>query len=457
MEKELTEGVKFLSGEPKRAVLKLSFPMIIGMVAHSLYSLVDGIWVAGLGSNALAAIGLFFPIFMVVVSLASGIGIGGSAGISRKIGAKDKEMADLFAIHTFILGIFIGILFSLGMLPFLKKIFVSMGAKGEVLKLVIGYAKIFLCGTVILVFANIGGGILRGEGDTKRAMYVMVFGSALNIILDPIFIYKLKMGVKGAAFASIISLFLSSLIIGYWLFIKKDTYVDIKFSSFRLNGEVIKEILRVGIPACFSQISMSLAGFFLNMIIIKTGGMDGIAIFTSVWRIIMLALVPLMGIGMSVTSVVGAAYGAKDIVKLKRSYFYGIKLGMIIESIVFFLIIIFSPQISHLFTYSKKTIHISEDLIKAFRILSGFLPAVPLSRLTVSLFQGIGNGEKAFFLAFLRTIILQLFFSYLFGILLNFGISGVWCGILSSHILGSLIALIWGMLTIQRLFKSHLK
>ncbi len=454
MEKEFTEGVKFLLAEPKRAILKLSIPMIIGMVVHSLYNLVDGIWVAGLGSDALAAIGLFFPIFMVVISLASGIGIGGSAAISRKIGAKDKKMADSSAVHTFILGLFIGILFSVGMLPFVQKVFISMGAKGEVLKLVVSYARILLAGTVVLVFTNIGGGILRGEGDTRRAMYVMILGSGLNIILDPFFIYQLKMGVRGAAWASVVSLFISSLVMWYWLFIKKDTYVDIIFSSFRFSGKVIKEILRVGIPASFAQISMSLASFILNIIIIKTGGTDGIAVFTSAWRILMLCLVPLMGIGMGVTSVVGAAYGARDILKLKEGYIYGIKLGAIIESVVVFLIVIFAPQISHLFTYSKKTVHISEDLIKAFRILAWFLPAVPFGRLTASLFQGIGRGENALFLAILRTIILQLFFSYLFGILLKLGISGVWCGIVSGHTIGSLIAFIWGMGTIRGLEKT---
>jgi len=454
MEKEFTEGVKFLLAEPKRAILKLSIPMIIGMVVHSLYNLVDGIWVAGLGSDALAAIGLFFPIFMVVISLASGIGIGGSAAISRKIGAKDKKMADLSAVHTLILGFLVGIIFSTGMLPFIQKVFLSMGAKGNVLQLVVSYAKILLSGTIIIVFTNIGGGILRGEGDTKRAMYVMVLGAGLNIFLDPVFIYQLKMGVKGAAWASLLSLFISSLIMWHWLFIKKDTYVDIVFSSFRLNWNIIKEILRVGIPASFAQISMSLAVFVLNLFIIKTGGTDGIAVFTSTWRILMLCLVPLMGIGMTLTSVIGAAYGERNIFKLKEGYIYGIKMGIIIEIIVVFLIMIFAPQISRIFTYSKKSSHILPDLIKAFRILAWFLPAVPFGRLTSSLFQGIGRGENAFFLAVLRTIILQIFFSYLFGIVLKSGISGIWCGIVAGNIIGSLIAFLWGIGTIKGLEKK---
>jgi len=103
LQENITPGVKTLLGDPRRAIVKLSVPMIIGMLVQTFYNLVDGIWVAGLGSDALAAIGLFFPFFMVIISLATGIGIGGSSVLARKIGAKDRKGASNTAIHTILI------------------------------------------------------------------------------------------------------------------------------------------------------------------------------------------------------------------------------------------------------------------------------------------------------------------------------------------------------------------
>jgi len=448
---ELTQGVRTLIGDPKKAVLRLSGPMIIGMLVQSFYNIVDGIWVAGLGSDSLAAIGLFFPLFMIIISLAVGIGVGGSSAISRKIGAKNKEMADSAAIHTLAIGIITGILLTGFTFPFLEHIFTLIGAKGKVIKLVVSYARILVGGSVILVFTNIASGILRGEGDTKRAMYAMLLGSILNIILDPIFIYKLKMGIAGAAWATFVSICVTSTLMIFWLFIRKNTYVDIGFIPFKFNKNIVKEILRVGIPSSFAQLSMALAMFGINVIIVKAGGTDGIAVFTSAWRIMMLGIVPLLGIATGVTAVTAAAYGAHDIEKLKTGYLFGIKIGTIIELGVVVLIMLFAPQLSYLFTYSKGATHISGDLIKAFHSLVWFLPTVPFGMLTSAMFQGIGRGENALAVTILRTIIMQIFFSYLFGILLKFGIVGVWWGLVLGNVTASLISFAWGKLTIEAL------
>ena len=168
MEKEMTKGVRTLMGDPKKAVLRLSGPMMIGMLVQSLYNIVDGIWVAGLGSEALAAIGLFFPLFMIILSLANGIGVGGSSAISRKVGANDKKMADSSAVHTLIIGLFTGLIFTFLIYPFLRQLFVAIGAKGEVIPLVVRYSKILVGGSLLLVFSNIASGILRGEGDMRQ-------------------------------------------------------------------------------------------------------------------------------------------------------------------------------------------------------------------------------------------------------------------------------------------------
>jgi len=451
MEKGMSKGVRTLLGDPKKAVLKLSGPMMIGMLVQSLYNIVDGIWVAGLGSEALAAIGLFFPMFMIILSLANGIGVGGSSAISRKLGAKEELKADSSAVHTLIIGLITGLLLTILVYPFLGQLFASIGAKGEVIPLVVRYSGILVGGSLILVFSNIASGILRGEGDMRRAMVAMIIGSGLNIVLDPIFIYTLNMGIAGAAWATLASITFSSILMIYWLFIRRNTYVSIRFSGFRFNGKIIKEILRVGIPASFAQFSMAFAMFFLNMVVVRIAGSNGIAVFTSAWRIVMIGIVPLVGIAIGVTAVTGASYGSGNIKNLNTAYLYAIKLGFMIELGVVVMIFMLAPQISWLFTYAKSASHLAPDLTQAIRWLVWFLPGVPFGMLTSSMFQGIGQGEKALAVTFLRTLIFQIFFSYFFGISLKFGIDGVWAGIILGNLTASFIAFIWGRLTVKKL------
>ena len=454
MPEKITSGVKTLLGDPKKAILKLSGPMIIGMLVQSLYNIADGIWVAGLGSDALAAIGLFYPVFMGIIAFAIGISVGGSSAISRKIGAKDKSKADSAAIHTLLLGAVVGVVLTAALFPFLKEIFLSTGARGNVITMVLKYSRILVAGTAIIVFTNIGTGILRGEGDMKRAMYAMIVGSGLNIALDPIFIYTFKMGVVGAAWATLISICITATLLIFWLFIKKDTYVNIHFTGFAFEKSITKEILRVGIPSSFSQLSMSVAMFILNAIIVKVGGTGGIAVFTSAWRIMMFGVIPLVGIAIGVTAVTGAAYGAKDIDKLDTAYLYGIKMGVLMETAGAILILIFAHPLAFLFTYSKSAASISKNLVAAFRILVWFLPGVPLGMLTSSMFQGIGKGENSLAITIFRTLIMQVFFAYLFGVILKFSLVGVWWGIVSGNVIAAAIGFLWGRLTINSLRKT---
>ncbi len=451
-----TRGVETLLGDPKKAIRRISGPMIIAMLVQTLYNIVDGIWVAGLGSDRLAAVGLFFPVFMIIISLASGISVGGSSAISRKIGAKDKRQADTAAGHTLFMGIVIAVLITIIVLPLLRNIFLSMGAEISVVDLVVNYGKIIIGGTIILVFNNIASGILRGEGDTKRVMYAMGLGSILNIILDPLFIYTLNMGINGAAWATLVSMSVTSFLAFYWLFIKKNTYISFHFNVLKFNGKIIKEILRVGVPASLAQMSMALAIFLLNTFIIKTDGTDGVAVFTSAWRIIMLGLVPLLGISIGVTAVTGAAFGANNSIKLASGYFYGIKIGFLIELIIVSLIFIFAAQLTYLFTYSKDTVHISGTLIRTLRQLVWFLPTVPLGMLTSSMFQGIGKGEYSLIITITRTLVFQILFRWFLGIHLGLGLSGLCWGVVSGNITASLIAVTWGQFTIRNI-KMKLK
>nr|WP_253910276.1 MATE family efflux transporter [Thermococcus sp. 101 C5] len=440
-----------MRGDPKKALVRLSIPMMIGMSVQTIYNLADGIWVSGLGPEALAAVGLFFPVFMGIIALAAGLGVGASSAIARRIGARDKEGADNVATHSVLLGLIVGIVIALTTLPLIDEILMAMGARGRTVELAVEYSRVLLAGAVVVVFNNVGNGILRGEGDANRAMYAMVLGSGLNIVLDPVFIYTFDFGVVGAAYATMVSMVITSLFIAYWLFIKKDTYVDISPKEFSPSREILKDILRVGIPASLAQLTMSIAMFFLNRIAIMAGGENGVAVFTSAWRVTMLGIVPILGMASATTAVTGAAYGEKNIQKLETAYLYAIKLAFMIELAVVAFIMLFAPQVSYLFTYSESALVIKEELIKALRTLPVFLVLTPFGMMTSAMFQGIGEGEKSLILTIFRTVIMQIGFAYLFASYTDLGLRGVWLGIVLGNMTAALVGFTWGRIRVRHL------
>lgn len=452
---KITEGVATLLGDPKRAILKMSWPMVIAMTAQTTYNLADAIWVAGLGADALGAVGLFFPFIMLLIGLSNGLGIGGSSAISRRIGRKDKAGADNTAVHTLILGLSVGLGVSLPFLPFLDNIFASMGATGDAASMAAQYSRILFSGAIFIFFASIGNNILRGEGDAKRAMYALVLGSVLNIVLDPICIYVLDLGVAGAAWATLLSMALSALLIYYWIFVNRDTYVDITWRNFRPSRSLTKEILNVGIPSSMSMLSMSFSVFLLNLIILQVGNTDGIAIFTTGWRVVSVGTMPLLGVAAGVTAVTAAAYGARDVEKLDTAYLYAVKIGIAAEAIVAIAVFVLSPQITSLFTYAGDAQLLAGDITRFLRYTVLFYPTVPLGMLTASLFQGINKGINALAATLIRTVVLQVCTAYLFGIVFDFGLEGVWVGIVGGNIIAAVVVTFpWGRLTVRHLRHS---
>lgn len=452
---KMTKGITILLGDPKKAIRKLSAPMMLGMLCQALYNIADGFWVAGLGADHLAAVGLYFPFFIIIISLGAGIGVGGSSAVSRKIGENNKTAADNIAIHTIMICIIVAVIVTIPSILFLKKIFISLSGNNSVGCMAADYAKILFSGTIIIMFSHIAGALLRGEGDAKRAMYGLVIGSILNIFLDPLFIYGFKMGVIGAAWATLISLTISALLFSYWLFFKRDTYLKITLKDFSFNKKIIKEILEVGIPSSLAQISMSVTMIIINKIVIEAGGTDGIAVFTSGWRIIMLGTIPLIGMATGVVSVTAAAYGSKDREKLKTAYFYALKLGVFIEFIIAVIIFIFAKQISYIFTYSENSARILNNLITFLKIMVFLYPTVPLGMLTSAMFRGVGKGNYSLIVTIFRTIILQIPAAYIFGIVLDWGLTGIWLGILAGNIIAVNLTFFWGRYTVNNIFLQN--
>ncbi|TKJ48015.1 MATE family efflux transporter [Candidatus Aerophobetes bacterium Ae_b3a] len=437
-----TEGVKTLLDEPKKAIIRLALPMIVAMSVQTIYNFVDAIWVSGLGADALSAVGFFFPFFFMTMAIATGIGLGGGSAISRRIGARDKIGADNVAVHTVVIMFLAAVFLTVPLFIFAEKIFTLLGA-GRTLAMAVSYARIMFAGTLIIFFANIANAILRSEGDVKRAMFAMVLGAAINIVLDPIFIYTFGLGVAGAAWATILSLFITSLLLFNWLFLKKDSYVSFSFGKFRFNREIVRDILRVGLPASAQQLSMSFTMLMINLILVRVGGTDGVAIYVTGWRVATIAILPLLGIATAVVSVSGAAFGQGAFKKINIAFMHALKIGIIIEVVVGIAVFFLAPQITAVFTRAQGANRIASDLIVFLRIMCFFYPATAFGMFSSSMFQGVGKGINALIATIVRTVLLTLLFTALFTFILDMGLMGVWFGIVMGNTIGAVLAFLW--------------
>ncbi|MEM0492613.1 MAG: MATE family efflux transporter [Candidatus Thermoplasmatota archaeon] len=449
-------NVDILLGDPKSAIVKLSIPMMTAMVIQTLYTVVDRIWVSGLGSDAIAAVGFTFPLLFMGNALAAGVGIGVNSAISRRIGANNKDDADLTAAHSVIILVILSLIYALPLFIFATDIFIIIGT-GRTLDLAVIYARIMYTATPVGFFVFIANAILRAEGDAKRAMTSMILGSLLNVILDPLFIYTFNLGVAGAAYATVLSMGVSALLLFYWLLLKQDTYVSIRLKEFKFKTYIIKDILTVGLPASVMQLSMSIMLFLMNIIVNHVNGIDGVAVFSAGWSIATIASTPLLGMATGVVSVTGALYGAERYNDIHTAHIYAIKIGLLVEIIIALATFIFAPYITLAFTHSPDMARLEEDIILFMRIICLYYPATAFGLLSTSVFQGIGKGLNSLIVTVLRTILLIVPLAWLFSVTLNLGLVGAWIGLVSSNIIGAGITYAWVSIHIKRLMRSKMK
>jgi len=450
---EKTEGVALITGDPKKAILKLSGPLIIAMVLMTTYNLVDAIWVSGLGGNALAAVGFVTPLFMILVGLSNGLGAGATSAISRCIGNRNHKGVNNTAMHTLVVTIIVSALLTLLLEIFLHPLLSALGA-GQTINLAMSYGQITFAGTILMLFTGAAYGILRSEGDTKRTMYAMIISSVVNMILDPILIYMAGWGIAGAAWATLISQAIVSVVIIYWFFRKKDTFATLSWKYFKPNFKVTKSILEVALPASAEFLVMSALTAILNVILVIVAGTNAVAVYSAGWRVVMMAIIPIAAVGTSVITVAGVAYGARKYENLSIAHNYSIKVGMIVAIITSILTFVFAPYISKVFAYSPQTAYLAPTITTFLQVMCLFYIFVPPGLMSSSIFQGVGKGITSLILTILRQLLFVAIFAYIMAITLNFGQQGVWWGIVAGDIVGSSVAYCWARLYVSRIQKQ---
>ena len=348
------DNIELMTGEPETAIRKLALPIMISMILTATYNIIDGIWVAGLGQEAIAGIGFVTPIFMVLNGASVGLGNGATSSISRFIGAKNHEKANQSATHSLIIFIVASIILSLFFILFPDMILSSYGASDQTLVEADAYSTPLFLGLIALMLSNGSSGILRGEGDMKRAMYAVIVTVILNAVLDPIFIYTLGLGSAGASLATIISAAIAAAVILYWILIKKDTYVHVTLKGFEFDKKMARDILKVGIPSSLDMMLMAIAMSVYLLLITQVGGDYAIATFSSGQRLFLFAIMPLTAIGSAVVAVSGSNYGARNGEYLSRTHQYGSKLGIALGFLISAVIVVFATPLATMFAYTPK-------------------------------------------------------------------------------------------------------
>lgn len=444
------KNVELMRGEPEKAVKKLAIPIMISMILTALYNIVDGIWVAGLGPTAIAGIGFVTPIFMVLNGASVGLGNGATSSISRFIGAKNKEMATKSATQSLFIFLVASIILTVVFIIIQEPLLRSYGATGQTLKEAVAYATPLFLGLIALMFGNGCSGILRGEGDMKRAMYVVVVTVILNASLDPIFIYTFGLGSAGASLATVFSSAIAAIVILYWILIKKDTYIDVNLKNFEFDSKLTKDILKVGIPSALDMLIMAIAMSIYLIVIAIIGGDYGIATFTSGQRLYLFAIMPLTAIGSAVIAVSGSAYGARNGDYLSRTHKFGAKFGLALGTAITLILVIFATPLATIFAYTPETANLVPGIAEYLQLACPCLILTGIGIPSSFFYQGIGKGTYSLMFTILREILFVVPLIYAFVFILNWGLVGIWLGLCIGRAIASVLNYAFARYEIKR-------
>ena len=389
-----------ITGDPKKAIVKLALPMMLSMLLIMLYNIADSIWVAGLGPDALAAVGFITPLFMVLIGLGNGIGAGANSLIARNIGAKNRDQANNAGLHAIVLSIIVSLVFTVLIEVFMVPILQFMGA-GNTIQYAMDYSYIIFGFLFIFVFSGVASAIFRSEGDMRRATIAIAVTAVLNIILDPIFIYVLNFGISGAAWATVVSATMSCIVMSYWIWVKKDLFLDLSPKNFKYSSHIMIDTLQVAIPSTLETIVFSALAIIINSMLVLAAGTTAVAVYTASMRIVQLAMIPLIGIGTAVLTVAGVAYGAHNYKNLQTAHSYSIKIGFIVSIILGALMFIFSGQIAAVFSYTQASAGLASEIATAISVLSLFVLAIPHGIMSSMMFQGVGKGTYSLLITLL--------------------------------------------------------
>ncbi len=418
----------------QRLVCTMAVPTIISMMISSLYNMADTYFVGKLNTQSTAAVGIVFSVMAILQAFGFFFGQGSGNFISRKLGSRELEDANKMATLGFFLALLGGIVIMAAGILFLEPLALLLGSTPTILPYTKDYLRIILIGAPFMVAMLVLNNQLRFQGNAAYGMVGVVSGAVVNIGLDPLFIFVFDMGVAGAALATIISQFCSFVLL--LVMNAKSGGVQIRLRYLKLERFFIKEIVRGGLPSLLRQGLASIAAIFLN----KAAGVYGdvaIAAMSIVNRVIMFSGSILIGFGQGFQPVCGFNYGAKLYERVRKAYFFCIKIAVFFLSAAALLFMIFAPQIIRFFRAEDAEVIIIGA--RTLRFQSIALPLMGWIMISNMMLQSTGRVIRASIIAAARQ---GLFFLPLILILPGiFGLTGVQVTQAASDILTFFVSL----------------
>lgn len=428
-------------------LVKLSLPSMIAMFANAIYNIVDTIFVGrGIDAIAIGAVAIVLPIMAIVSSFAHLIGIGTATLLSRTLGAGKEEKINAITGNGFLLSLIVGIFFSAIGLLFTDPILKLFGATPGILPYAHDFAKMIFIGMLWFPFCVSTSNYLRAEGRAKDAMNSMLIGLLLNVILDYIFIFPMDMGITGAGLATILGK-LATFIYLIVYFTGPKTIINFKLKYFRLNKNVLKPTVKVGLSGFGMRSSSSFANVALNHSLGFYGGDMAIAIFGVIYKVTLFLGMPLFGFNQGMQPIVGYNYGAEKYTRIMKTIKLGFSYSLIYGIISIVAFEIFAEDIFSLFT---KDTGLIDQGVRAMRIVISMMWLMGLSINIMGIHQAMGKSQSAFILAILRWVLLITPLIFIIPLIFKLGLDGIWFSFPIADLLAGVISVLILRSTLKR-------
>ncbi len=425
-------------------LVHFSVPATASMLVMATYNIVDTIFVGRLGVEAIAALSIAFPFQMLLGAIGIGTGVGAASLISRSLGAGEDEVAEKTLGQVVTLALIFGTIIALIGKFYMQPILIMFGATPEIIGPANEYMSVITSGSVMFFLIMGLNNVVRGEGNPRFSMNVMISTAVINIILDPIFIFGLNMGVRGAAVATVLAKIAGVALIFHYYITGRG---EIKFKLPSLKPELanILKIYAIGFPAMIMQASTNVSLILANNILAQYGHVP-IATLGLIFRLIMFALMPVIGVAQGLLPIIGYNFGAGQLLRVKEAIIKGLLVSVAVVS--FFGVIYFAwPKLFlSIFTGDPELLAFGEG---AMRIMVVMFPLIGPQMIFTTYFQAAGRSLPSLLLSILREVL--IFIPLLLILSEIIGLDGVWY----SRPLSDILAFIITYLLITRELKKQ--
>ena len=407
-----------------KLLFTMSLPIMISMLVQALYNVVDSMFVARVSENALTALSIAFPIQNLMIAVSVGLGVGLNAVVSRALGAKDTKGVNRAATNGIMLMFICGLIFMLGGATLVRPYFEMQTDIEEIVTSGIDYTSIVMMGSMGVFMQILFERLLQSTGRTMLTMFSQGVGAIINIIFDPIFIFGYfgfpKMGVAGAAYATILGQWVAALL-GLILNIRKNPEVSISMKGFKPHGATIRLILSIGIPSVVMQSIGSVMTFLMNQILIAFSS-TAVAVFGVYFKLQSFVFMPVFGLTNGTVPIVAYNFGARKGERMKKTIQYSVYAAiaiMICGALIFQSI---PDKLLMLFDASDEMLRVG---VPALRIISLSFPLAGFGIGAGAVFQALGFSVYSMVISLIRQLVVLIPCAYLIGMLTG-DVTGVW-------------------------------